>query len=70
MFGGAVVSWKSCKQTMIARCTMESELIALDRTCSKTEWLKDLLSEFSVVPRPILPISVHSDSRSTIEILK
>jgi len=28
------------------------------------------VSEFSVVLRPILPISVHTDSRSTIEILK
>ena len=49
---------------------MESELIALDTTCSEAEWLKDLLSEFSIVPKPIRPISVHTDSRSTIEILK
>ena len=49
---------------------MESELIALDTTCSEAEWLKDLLYEFSIVPKPILPISVHTDSRSTIEILK
>jgi len=49
---------------------MESELIALDTTCSETEWLKDVLSEFSIIPRPILPISVHTDSRSTIEILE
>ena len=48
---------------------MESEFIALDTTCSEAEWLKDLLSEFSIVPRPILPISVHTNSRSTIEIL-
>ena len=32
--------------------------------------VKGFLSEFSIVPRPILPISVHTDSRSTIEILK
>ena len=49
---------------------MESELIALDTICSEAEWLKDLLSDFSIVPQPILPISVHTDSRSTIEILK
>jgi len=55
---------------MITRSTIESELITLDATCLETEWLKDLLSEFYVVPRLILPISVHTDSRSTIEILK
>ena len=49
---------------------MESELIALDTTCSEAEWLKDLLSEFSFIPRPILSISVHTDSRSIVEILK
>ena len=49
---------------------MESELIALDTTILEAEWLKDILSEFYIVPRPILSISVHTDSRSTIEILK
>ena len=49
---------------------MESEIITLNTTCTETEWLKDLLSEFSIVPKPILPISVHTNSRSTIEILK
>jgi len=44
---------------------MKSELIALDTTCLKVEWLKELLSEFYSVSRPIL-----LDLRSTIEILK
>ena len=70
MFGGDAVSWKSCKQTVIARSTMESKLIARDTTCLETEWLKDLLYEFYIVLRPILPILVRTDSRSTIEILK
>ena len=55
---------------MIVRSTIESELIALDTTYSEAELLKNLLSEFSIMPRPILSISVHTDSRSTIEILK
>ena len=37
MFSGATVSWKSCKQIVIARSTMESELIALDITCLEAE---------------------------------
>jgi len=40
------------------------------RTCSEAEWLKDFLFEFSIVLRLMLSISVHTDSRSTIEILK
>ena len=49
---------------------MKSEPIALDTTCSEAEQLKDFLSEFSIVPRPILSILVHTDSRSTNKILK
>jgi hypothetical protein len=28
--GGATVSWRSCKQTILTRSTMEAELLALD----------------------------------------
>jgi hypothetical protein len=28
--GGAAISWRSCKQTILTRSTMEVELIALD----------------------------------------
>ena len=37
---GAVVSWKSSKQTCIARSTMESEFIALDKAEEEAEWLR------------------------------
>ena len=70
IFDGAAISWKSCKQTVIAKSTIESELITLNTTCLKVEWLEDLLYEFYIVSRPILSISDHTDSRSTIEILK
>jgi len=60
----------SCKQTVIIKSTIESKLIALDTTYLKAKWIKDLLSEFYIMPRLIPPISVHNDSRSTIEILK
>jgi len=49
---------------------MKYELIALNTTCLEVEWLNDIMSEFSIVSRLILSISVHTDSRSTIEILK
>ena len=29
-FGGGVVSWRSCKQTILTKSTMEAELTALD----------------------------------------
>ena len=41
--GGGTVSWKSTKQTCIARSTMESEFIALDKAGEETEWLRNFL---------------------------
>ena len=37
---GGAVSYKSSKQTCIARSTKESELIALEKACFKAEWLR------------------------------
>ncbi|GKE33873.1 hypothetical protein Tco_1453195, partial [Tanacetum coccineum] len=37
--GGAAISWKSSKQTVIAKSTMESEFIALDKCEEEAEWL-------------------------------
>ncbi|GJU06330.1 hypothetical protein Tco_1122760 [Tanacetum coccineum] len=38
--GGAPISWKSSKQTIIAKSTMESEFIALDKCEEEAEWLR------------------------------
>jgi hypothetical protein len=35
--GGGVVSWKSCKQTILTKSTMEAELTALDTTSAEAE---------------------------------
>lgn len=42
---GVVISWKSAKQTCIARSTMESEFIALDLAGQQAEWLRFLLAD-------------------------
>ena len=47
--GGGAVSWKSCKQTILTRSTMEAELTALDTTTVEAEWLRELLMDLSVV---------------------
>jgi hypothetical protein len=39
--GGGAVSWRSCKQTILTKSTMEAELTALDITSAETEWLRD-----------------------------
>ncbi|XP_062089599.1 secreted RxLR effector protein 161-like [Humulus lupulus] len=43
--GGATVSWKSSKQTVITRSTMESEFVALDKCSEEVEWLRNFLED-------------------------
>ena len=45
LLGGGVVSWKSCKQTILIKSTMEAELTALDTVGAEAEWLHELLMD-------------------------
>ena len=40
---GGAVSWKSSKQTCIARSTMESKFIAIDKAGEEAKWLRHFL---------------------------
>ena len=51
--GGEAVSWKSSKQTCIARSTMESEFIALDKAGEEAEWLRNFLEDIPIWPKPV-----------------
>ena len=64
--GGAVVSWKSQKQTCIARSTMESEFIALDKAGEEAEWLRNFLEEIPCWVKPVPSVMIHCDSQAAI----
>ena len=63
---GAAISWKSSKQTVIARSTMESEFIALDKCGEEAEWLPNFLEDIPRWPKPVTAISIQCDSQSAI----
>lgn len=64
--GGAAISWKSSKQTVIARSTMESEFIALDKCGEEAEWLRQFVEDIPRWPKPVTAICIHCDSQSAI----
>lgn len=64
--GGAAVSWKSSKQTCIARSTMESEFIALDKVGEEAEWLRHFLEDMPMWMKHVPSICIHCDSKSAI----
>ncbi|KAH9736282.1 hypothetical protein KPL71_018042 [Citrus sinensis] len=63
---GAAVSWRSSKQTVIARSTMKFEFIALDKCGEETEWLRNFLKGIPKWPKPVPTICIHCDSQSAI----
>ena len=64
--GSAAVSWKSSKQTCIARSTMESEFIALDKAAEEAEWLRHFVEDIPRWSKPVPAICIHCDSQSAI----
>ncbi|KAJ9540180.1 LOW QUALITY PROTEIN: hypothetical protein OSB04_026686 [Centaurea solstitialis] len=61
--GSATISWKSSKKTIIARSTMESEFIALDKCGEK---LRQFVEDVPKWPKPVTVICIHCDSQSKI----
>jgi hypothetical protein len=64
--GGGAVSWRSCKQTILTRSTMEAELTALDTATVESQWLRELLSDLPVVEQPIPAILINCDNQTVI----
>ncbi|PHT69058.1 hypothetical protein T459_28545 [Capsicum annuum] len=64
--GGGAISWKSSKQTCIARSTMESEFITLDKVGEEAEWLQNFLEDIPYWPKPVAPVCIHYDSQVAI----
>nr|GEV39650.1 hypothetical protein [Tanacetum cinerariifolium] len=62
---GAIL-WASKKQTCITGSTMESEFLALAAAGKKAEWLRNLIPEISIWPKPITPIYIRCDSAPTM----
>jgi len=65
--GGGAIAWKSTKQTLISRSTMESEFIALEVTSSEAGWLKNFLAEIPIGTKPTPSVSIHCDCKSAID---
>ncbi|GJY50122.1 zinc finger, CCHC-type containing protein [Tanacetum coccineum] len=63
---GGAISWASKKQTCITGSTMESEFVALAAAGKEAEWLRNLIHEIPIWPKPIAPISIHCDCAATL----
>jgi hypothetical protein len=64
--GGNLVSWKSKKQTVIARSSAEAEYRAMASTACELIWLKYLLSDLGI--NHDQPISMFCDNQAAMHI--
>jgi hypothetical protein len=64
--GGGAISWRSCKQTILMRSTMEVELTALDTTNVEAEWLRELLMDMPTVEKLVSTILMNCDNQTVI----
>ena len=64
--GGGAVSWKSSRQTVITRSTMEYEFVVLDKVGEEAEWLRNFLEDIPEWPRLVPTICIHCDNQATI----
>ena len=60
------MSWKSSKQTYIARSTIESEFIALEKAGTEAEWIRNLMIDLPIWMRPAPSVSIHCDCQAAI----
>jgi hypothetical protein len=63
---GATVSWRSCKQTILTRSTIEVELTTLDTTTVEADWLREFLMELPIVEKSLPAILMNCDNQMVI----
>jgi ABC-type uncharacterized transport system YnjBCD permease subunit len=64
--GGAVVSWRLCKQVVLTRSIMEAELTTLDITTVEAHWLRELLMDLLIVKKLLPTILMNCDNQMMI----
>jgi hypothetical protein len=68
--GGGIVSWRSCKQIILTKSTMQAELAALDTASTEVKWLRELLMDLLVVEKPITVILINYNNQMMITKVK
>jgi hypothetical protein len=63
---GGVVSWRSFKQTLKAKSTMESKYISTVDVANEAVWLQKFVLELGVLPGMRNPVHIHCDDMTAL----
>ena len=64
--GGKLITWRSKKQTVVAKSSAEVEYRAMAHTSCDLMWIKHLLEELKFVVK--VPMTMHGDNQAAIHI--
>ena len=64
--GGAVVSWRSIKQSSIVDSTMEAEYVATSEVAKEAIWLGKFLMELGVIAKVVDPMILYCDNNEVV----
>src|SRR4051812_2552765 len=66
LMNGAVVSWRSSKQPVVAASSMEAEYVAALEAAQEAVWMKEFITELGVVPSALDPMVIYCDNNGAI----
>src|SRR4051794_27842003 len=66
ILNGAAVSWRSAKQSVVAKSSTESEYIAASEAAQEVVWMKEFITELGVVPSALDPLVIYCDNMGPI----
>ncbi|WVZ70207.1 hypothetical protein U9M48_018889 [Paspalum notatum var. saurae] len=64
---GGAVSWKTCKQSIVASSTMYTEIIACFEAMGHAMWLKKFIPSLRVVYSIEKPLKIYCDNSSAVD---
>jgi hypothetical protein len=70
ILNGGVVSWRSCKQSVIAHSTTEAEYMAISEASREGVWIRNFIDELGVVPSALDPLEILCDNTGAIALAK
>ena len=63
---GGAVSWKSCKQPVVAQSTMEAEYVAAAEAANDAVWLRKYVKQLGMFPSARRPVTILCDNTGAI----
>ena len=66
ILNGAVVSWRSSKQSIVAASTCKAEYVAASKASREGVWMKAFTTDLGVIPSALDPMEIYCDNTGAI----